>query len=262
MWNETEHRIQTRRKGFLVQLSRKESVPWVKETRKVRVFQEKKSSRPATHCRRASVQKEILVIIAIRLSVPSLEKERHCKLGSRCLFTHAKKCRCEPKKLHDSVVVAETLDHTQAQDTVTSPEFIAKGDFLHGVSAIRVISFLKNVSNMVKTFRLARVAQRFCESARLNGPTFGHCTTRCTKRSTSECSVVPASGSFADFIEANMKFAHKNAQEYFFESKGLMFKHVKNSSDLPTGQLKRKLSQLGQIVNVNIQTLFWEAAHL
>ena len=81
MWNETEHRIQTRRKGFLVQLSRKESVPWVKETRKVRVFQEKKSSRPATHCRRASVQKEILVIIAIRLSVPSLKKKDIANLG-------------------------------------------------------------------------------------------------------------------------------------------------------------------------------------
>ena len=49
--------------------------------------------------------------------------------------------RGELKKRIDSVVVAETLDRTQAEDKVTSLKFIAKGDLLHGLSAIA----LKNV---------------------------------------------------------------------------------------------------------------------
>ena len=46
------------------------------------------------------------------------------------------------------------------------------------------------------------------------------------------------------------------------KSKRLMFRLVKNSSDLPTGQLLRKLSNLGQIAIVNTENTLWTAAHL
>ena len=90
-------------------------------------------------------------------------QEGDSKLGSKCAFQHAEKAEGEPKKRNNSVVVAETLDHTQAEEKVTSLTFRAKGDFLHAVSATPVKSFFltKHGKNIVKKFRLARVSQRF-----------------------------------------------------------------------------------------------------
>ena len=62
-------------------------------------------------------------------------KKRNCKFGKKCAFKHTEQ---EPKRRQSSVVVAKTLDHTQARSEVSSLNFIAKGDFLHGVSGISV----------------------------------------------------------------------------------------------------------------------------
>ena len=43
-------------------------------------------------------------------------------------------------------------------------------------------------------------------------------------------------------------------------SKGFMFKHVKNLPDLPTEQLKSKLSHLGHSVNMKIENWLWTAS--
>ena len=41
-----------------------------------------------------------------------------------------------------------------------------------------------------------------------------------------------------------------------------MFRHVKISSDLPTGLLKRKLSHLGQTANMKIENPLWPVTDL
>ena len=43
------------------------------------------------------------------------------------------------------MVVAKTLDLTQVEDKITSLKIIAKGNLLHGVSAIPVKSILQNI---------------------------------------------------------------------------------------------------------------------
>ena len=67
--------------------------------------------------------------------------------------------------------------------------------------------------------------------------------------------------SCAEFNEANMLFARKKAWDQhnhiFKVPKGLMF-----MPDLPTQQLKRKLSHLGQIANMKSNSLLWTVAHL
>ena len=59
-------------------------------------------------------------------------------MGKSVRISIRKEAGSEPKKRNHSVVVAKTLDHTQAEETITSPKPIAKGDLLHGVSAIPV----------------------------------------------------------------------------------------------------------------------------
>ena len=72
-------------------------------------------------------------------------QEVNCVHRSKCAFKHTDKARSEPRKRNNSVVVAKTVACTKAEDKVTSLNFIAKGDFLHGVSAIPVKSILQNV---------------------------------------------------------------------------------------------------------------------
>ena len=55
----------------------------------------------------------------------------NCKLGNKCPFKHTEKAGGEPKKRTNSVVVAKTLDHTQAEEGNHFAFFIAKGDLLH-----------------------------------------------------------------------------------------------------------------------------------
>ena len=99
------------------------------------------------------------------------------------------------------------------------------------MSAVPVKSILKNIrNNNIKKFRLARIAERF-----VKGPTlWERYTTRWTKQSKSECSVVRAI--HAGFIEATMEVARKKAWDLLQnmkKSKGLVFKQV---NELPTSQ--------------------------
>ena len=57
-------------------------------------------------------------------------------IAKKCAFECAEKAVGEPKKRLNSVVVARTLDYTQAEDKITSLKFMAKGDLLHRRSAI------------------------------------------------------------------------------------------------------------------------------
>ena len=125
-------------------------------------FGKGKPSRRATPIQEGViVQKEMPVISGIRLSVPFIKKG-NCKLGSKCAFKHTEKAGSEPKKRTNSVVVVKTLDHTQAEDEITSLPFTAKGDLLHGVSAIPVKSILQNLwKTTARKFRLFRVSERF-----------------------------------------------------------------------------------------------------
>ena len=77
----------------------------------------------------------------------------------------AEKTASKPQKRKNSLVVAETLDHTKAEEEIPSLKVIAKGNVLHGISAIPVKSISqKIVKNIVKKKnRLSRVAERFVE---------------------------------------------------------------------------------------------------
>ena len=105
------------------------------QVQKVRVLEERKSSRRATLSRRAIVQKEMPVIAGMHMSV-SFHQPGGCKLGNTCAFQHTEQAAGEPKKRNTSAVVAPTLDLTQAGKEVTSPKSRAKGDLLPGVSGI------------------------------------------------------------------------------------------------------------------------------
>ena len=67
------------------------------------------------------------------------------------------------------------------------------------------------------------------------------------------------------FHEANMEFVRKKAWDrHKIKNKvrGSLVQACENYSDLPTRQLKRKLSHLGQIANMKIKKSLWTAAHL
>ena len=53
--------------------------------------------------------------------------------GVTVRFKHKGKAGDGPKKRNNSVVVAKTLYCSEAEDKITSLQFIAKGDLLHGV---------------------------------------------------------------------------------------------------------------------------------
>ena len=98
--------------------------------------------------------------IGIRLSVLFFKKG-NCKLWNWCAFKHTDRAGGEPKKRDNFMVVAKTLDYTQA-GKVTSLEFRAKGDLLHGVSAVPVRSSVKTKWwKIVNKFQLLRVAASF-----------------------------------------------------------------------------------------------------
>ena len=67
-----------------------------------------------------------------------LSSKGNCKLGSKCASKQTDKSGSEVKTRSNSVVVANTLDYTQAEDNITSVKFNAKGDLPHQVSAISV----------------------------------------------------------------------------------------------------------------------------
>ena len=117
---------------------------------------------------------------------------------------------------------------------------------------------VSDVKNIVKKFRLSRGAERFVKEREKKGHTLGMRQQGC--RSPNALSYEQL-GSRADFIEANTEFARKQASDLlknmFMESKGLMFKRLKNSSDLQTGQLT-----LGQIANRKLENIVDSGASL
>ena len=54
----------------------------------------------------------------------------------------------------------------------------------------------------------------------------------------------------------------KKTSQDFFSKNGLLFRHVKTSSDHRTEMMKRRLTHLGQIVTMKIGSSLWSAAHL
>ena len=72
------------------------------------------------------------------------------------------------------VVVAKTLDHTQAEGKVASLEFIAKRPSARGSSNSTEITFHSKIGkNIVKKFRLARVAERVVKEREKQDPNLG-----------------------------------------------------------------------------------------
>ena len=67
------------------------------------------------------------------------------------------------------------------------------------------------------------------------------------------------------FLKKTWKFACTTARDLhnnIFNVKGTCVQACEKSSDLSTGQLKRKLWYLGQTANTQIETLWWAVAHL
>ena len=134
------------------------------------------------------------------------------------------------------------------------------------MSAIPVKSILRKFGiTIVKKFRLARVAERFVKEREKKDPTLGILVLGGRSSRGPNAVSYKQLGNCADVIDANMEFCSQEAWDLhniFLKSKGLMFNHVQNSSDLLTGQLKRKVSHLGQIANMKIKNLLWTAPHL
>ena len=143
---------------------------------------------------------------------------------------------------------------------------MAKEDFLHGMSAIPAKSISQQLGkNIVKKFRLSRIAERFVNKTSEERSNLGDQITRWTKQSKSECSVVRATRKLCGDLlkqEWNMLTKAWDLQKDTYKAKRTYVQACENSSDLPTKQLKGKLSHLGQTANMNIQNLLWTAAHL
>ena len=141
-----ETRIRRKRKRFAtIQLSTTEFLE-KGDPRQERVLQERKNTQhasflfffePSSLSLRLTPKGMVQWRMPVITCVPFIKKKGNCKLGFWCTLKHTGKAGSEPKKRHDSVVVAKTSDHTHVQE-VTSLKFKAQGDLLHGVSAVPV----------------------------------------------------------------------------------------------------------------------------
>ena len=66
------------------------------------------------------------------------DKKGNCKFGKKCACKHTEMAWSEPEKWNTPVIVAKTLDVTQAAKKITSLKLIAMRDLLHGVSVTPV----------------------------------------------------------------------------------------------------------------------------
>ena len=101
--------------------------------------------------------------------------------------------------------------------------------------------FQKIGKNIAKKFRLALVEERFVEEPEKKGPTFG--ITQQGGQSSRSPNALPFEqlAHCADFVEANMEFARQNAWDLHkktYQVEWTISKHVKISSEFPTGLLK------------------------
>ena len=109
-------------------------------------------------------------------------------------------------------MVAKTLDHNQEKEKNHFAEIIAKGDLLHGVSAIRVKSISKNIANnMVKKFRLSLVAEQLVRAREKKGPTLGIKQQGGQSGRSPDALLCEQLASCAGFIRTNMEFPRKKA---------------------------------------------------
>ena len=78
---------------------------------------------------------ETHVIIGIHMSAPIIIQEA-AVFGNKGSFKQTEKAGGEPMKRNNLVAVALISDITESEEDTTSLKFKAKGDFLHGLSAI------------------------------------------------------------------------------------------------------------------------------
>ena len=85
-------------------------------------------------------------------------------------------------------------------------------DFLHGVSAILAKSILQKIGkNIVKKFRLARVAERFSKEREKKGHTLGILPQGGQRSRSPNALSHEQLGSCADFFEENMEICLHNS---------------------------------------------------
>ena len=84
-----------------------------------------------------------------------------------------KRAGSEQKTRNNSVVVANTVDDTQAEDIISSLIFTAKREtFCTESQLFQWNQFFRNIGNkMDNKFRLVRVAERFVQEREKQGPT-------------------------------------------------------------------------------------------
>ena len=108
---------------------------WKEGNRQENILQERKTSRHAAPMKRVIVRIGMPVMIAIRLSAPFI-KQGIANLGVSVDFSIRKRLEATQGSEFNFVVVAQNLTTPKAEDRITSLLFVAKGDFLHGLSAI------------------------------------------------------------------------------------------------------------------------------
>ena len=144
----------------------------------------------------------------------SSHRDGKCKLGGECAFKRTENVRSKPRKRCNCVVVAKTLDYTQAEDKNTSLKFFAKGDFLHRVSALPFF-IKKKWGEDCQEVLTGSGRRTICERAREARSNLGNYLTRWTKRSKSECSVVRATRKLCRIYRSKHGFcSQESAQEH------------------------------------------------
>ena len=138
MWNETRYREDagTQKKGFAtIQLSTAD------------FFLERKTLGKISLSGKGSpakiVQQEMLAITGIHLSVLFIKKGI-ANLGVFVPPSKRERLGANQRQTEYSVS-REKMDHTQAVEKITSTKSVAKGDLLHGVSAIPVKSIVLTI---------------------------------------------------------------------------------------------------------------------
>ena len=112
--------------------------------------------------RKGIAQKEMPVITGASTCV---HQKGNFKIGDKCASKHAEKAGANQRNERNSVVVAKTLDHTQAEEKIT------------WLICTECELFWRNqvhktiVRNSIKKFRLARVADRFVREHEKKGQT-------------------------------------------------------------------------------------------
>ena len=121
------------------------------------------------------------VIIGIHMSAPIIIQEAAI-FRNKGSFKQTEKAGGEPMKRNNLVAVALISDITESEEDTTSLKFKAKGDFLHGVSAIPMKPRLQvgKTTNYEKVQTISRCAL-FLSSAREEKPHVENYTTKWTK---------------------------------------------------------------------------------